>query len=330
MIVKEGHRAVVVEYADTTGDGNTKVSISPSETTQGGGASVAEEAKGRAKEVLSTHVGGGAGELICDAFGKCKEKIGGAWSKTKEKAAETEEEVKDGVDKARDLAAKATHKVEEHAQGVRDNAKEKVREVGQAAERVKDRARETGEKARETAESVKGKTGEVAREAAEKVKSKTGEVVEETTEKIKETGRKGKKELSDISKRGKEVVVDAFGYVVGSNLMSSVMGLLQMLGFAMAYGISVWVTFIMSHLLAEALPRQQFGMVQSKIYPVYFKAMVGSIGLALLAHLMGHKGKPFKNKADMLQGYNLLGSLLLVLANLQILEPRATKVGFIY
>jgi len=179
VIVKEGHRAVVVEYADTTGDGNTKVSISPSETTQGGGASVAEEAKGRAKEVLSTHVGGGAGELICDAFGKCKEKIGGAWSKTKEKAAETEEEVKDGVDKARDLAAKATHKVEEHAQGVRDNAKEKVREVGQAAERVKDRARETGEKARETAESVKGKTGEVAREAAEKVKSKTGEVVEE-------------------------------------------------------------------------------------------------------------------------------------------------------
>ncbi|KAJ8436950.1 hypothetical protein Cgig2_017375 [Carnegiea gigantea] len=328
VIVKEGHRAVVVEYADTTGDGNTKVSISPSETTKGGGASAGEEAKGKAEEALSTHVGGGARELICDAFGKCKEKIGGAWSKTKEKAAETEEEVKEAVDKAKDLAAKATHKAEESTQGVRENVKEKVREAGEAAERVKEKARETGDKARETAESVKGKTGEVVRETAEKVKSKTGEVVEETTEKIKETGRKGKKELSDISKRGKEVMVDAFGYVFGSGSTSSLMGVLQMLGFAMAYGISVWVTFIMSHVLAGVLPRQQFGMVQSKIYPVYFKAMVGSIGLALIGHLMAHKGKLFKSKADMLQAYNLLGSLLLVLANLQILEPRASKVMF--
>ncbi|KAF9661587.1 hypothetical protein SADUNF_Sadunf19G0084300 [Salix dunnii] len=39
----------------------------------------------------------------------------------------------------------------------------------------------------------------------------------------------------------------------------------------------------------RALQRKQFGLVQSTMYPVYFTAMVYSIGLALLGHLLAHR-----------------------------------------
>ncbi|MBA0632381.1 hypothetical protein Godav_001139, partial [Gossypium davidsonii] len=67
--------------------------------------------------------------------------------------------------------------------------------------------------------------------------------------------------------------------------LNTVMGIVNLLGLATAYGMSVWVTFISSYILAGQLPRQQFGVVQSKIYPVYFRAMAYSIGMALLGHL---------------------------------------------
>ncbi|KNA04516.1 hypothetical protein SOVF_198990, partial [Spinacia oleracea] len=363
IIVKGGHRAVVVEYGDDVGDGKTKVSISSPKSSEGTGsvpideqisraaasvAGVAQDVKGKAREVVTDqNVPHGARprELICDAYGKCKHKIAGVWSKTKEKAAEAEETVEEVVEdvvyKAKDLASRAGHKAEESAEGVRDNA----RKAGEAAERVKDKTGEkiretgekikekTGEKMRETGEKVR-ETGEIAREKVEKMKGKTEEMVEETGEKIKEKGRKGKKEFFDIARRGKEVISDAMwytssiGYVLVKEILGSVLGVAQLMGIATAYGIGVWVTFINSHVLAGILGRQQFGMVQSKIYPVYFKAMVGSIGLALLGHLLGHGGNMFHNKAHMLQGYNLMTSLLFVLGNLLFLEPRATKAMF--
>ncbi|KAL2893528.1 hypothetical protein RDABS01_009437 [Bienertia sinuspersici] len=326
VILKEGHRAVTVEYADDVKDGNTKVLISPQQPNTGpvdeqlsrAAASVA----GVAQEVVPGQNGlhgSRPRELICDAYGKCKHKIAGAWGKTKEKAAEAEEAVEEAVGKVKDSA-----------EGVRQDAKEKVREAGEAVGK-------TGEIGREKLEKVKAKTGEMGemgREKVEKMKGNAGEMVEETEDMIKEKSIKGKKELSDIGKRGKEVILDAIwyvcaiGYVLSKETLNSMLSVTQLLGFASAYGVSVWVTFIMSHVLAGVLPRQQFGMVQSKIYPVYFKTMVGSIGLALVGHLMGHRGKMFRNKADMFQGYNLMTSLLLVLGNLLFLEPRATKTMF--
>ncbi|MBA0783361.1 hypothetical protein Gotri_001089 [Gossypium trilobum] len=66
--------------------------------------------------------------------------------------------------------------------------------------------------------------------------------------------------------------------------LNTIMGIANLLGLATTYGMSVWVTFISSYILAGQLPRQQFGMVQSKIYPVCFRAMAYSIGLAFLAN----------------------------------------------
>ncbi|KAL2893525.1 putative G-protein coupled receptor Mth-like 2 [Bienertia sinuspersici] len=199
VILKEGHRAVTVEYADDVKDGNTKVLISPQQPNIGpvdeqlsrAAASVA----GVAQEVVPGQNGlhgSRPRELICDAYGKCKHKIAGAWGKTKEKAAEAEEAVEEAVSKVKDSA-----------EGVRQDAKEKVREAGEAV----------------------GKTGEIGREKLEK--GKAGEMVEETEDMIKEKSIKGKKELSDIGKRGKEVILDAIwnkaDMFQGYNLMTSLL-----------------------------------------------------------------------------------------------------------
>ncbi|MBA0632390.1 hypothetical protein Godav_001141 [Gossypium davidsonii] len=66
--------------------------------------------------------------------------------------------------------------------------------------------------------------------------------------------------------------------------LNTVMGIANLLGLATAYGMSVWVMFISSYILAGLLPKQQFGVVHSKIYPVYFREIAYSIGLAFLAN----------------------------------------------
>lgn len=110
-------------------------------------------------------------------------------------------------------------------------------------------------------------------------------------------------------------------------MTDSVPGLMNLLGFVTAYGMCMWVTFISSYVLAGSLPRQQFAVVQSKIYPVYFRAMAYSIGTALLGHLLSQRKRLFDNKSsEMLQGFNLASALSIVLLNMIYLEPRATKV----
>ena len=98
--------------------------------------------------------------------------------------------------------------------------------------------------------------------------------------------------------------------------------IMVMRGFATAYGICVWVPFISSYVQSRTMPRQQFAVVQSKIYPVYFRAMAYSIALAFLAHFLAHRN----TNSDMLQSYNLLASLATLFLNYLYLEPRATKL----
>ncbi|PQM41981.1 uncharacterized protein Pyn_32069 [Prunus yedoensis var. nudiflora] len=93
----------------------------------------------------------------------------------------------------------------------------------------------------------------------------------------------------------------------------------------------MWITFVSSHVLLGNLTPQQFGMVQSKIYRVYFRAMASSVGMALLGHLWRHGNKKFTGKAaDMLQlqNFNLMAALFMIFANMLYLEPRSTKVMF--
>ena len=59
--------------------------------------------------------------------------------------------------------------------------------------------------------------------------------------------------------------------------VGSVMDVIQILGFPMAYGISVCVTFIMNHALVVMLPMTfcNFGILQSKAVPCLFQGHGG-------------------------------------------------------
>lgn len=137
---------------------------------------------------------------------------------------------------------------------------------------------------------------------------------------------KGKINLKDILKRGREFFYDVFVYTFSLEHLRSLMRLTHLLGFSVAYGMCIWVTFVSSYVLARALPRQQFALVQSKIYPVYFKAMAYCVGPAFVAHFLSQKRPSYANSAEAVQGFNLLAAISMLLVNLLFLEPRATKV----
>ncbi|KAG5520385.1 hypothetical protein RHGRI_033083 [Rhododendron griersonianum] len=102
VIVKEGHRAVIVEYEKEGTDGNTKVSISPKpisgEEELSSAAAAATTAKDAAEEVKER--GRGPRELACDAFGKCEHRIASVIGKAKEKVTEKVYAVEEGAKEA--------------------------------------------------------------------------------------------------------------------------------------------------------------------------------------------------------------------------------------
>lgn len=163
-----------------------------------------------------------------------------------------------------------------------------------------------------TIESAKEKT----KEKAEKGK----EMAEQAAERARTGGNRvkegGEKVFKEILRRGRDVAA----------AMDWVVGVVHLLGFSTAYGICLWVTFVSGYVLAGTLPRQQFAVVQSRIYPVYFSVMAISISVALVGHLLGRRRKLLTSKGEMLQGFHLLASLLIILINSFYLEPRATKV----
>ncbi|KAB1670390.1 hypothetical protein ES319_1Z171600v1 [Gossypium barbadense] len=264
VILKEGHRVIVVEY-DQDGKHNTKVSISsPSlhqQTDQGGyfGKETMKDAASALPNVghgISQGKAGSGrhspGELICDAFGKCTQRVATALGKAKDKVSDTAHEA---------------NKLKQAASGTAHEAKEKA----------KDKAWETAQDVREV--------------------TNTSEQVENVQEKaMEEAGRAANKVKTSANK-----YLDGLKYMTSMEALNTVMG---------------------------QLPRQQFGVVQSKIYPVYFRAMAYSIGMALLGHLLWHRKRSISSPPEVFQAINLLSSLFMVLVNGLYLEPKATKVMF--
>ncbi|KAJ0085075.1 hypothetical protein Patl1_07382 [Pistacia atlantica] len=403
VIVKEGHRVVVVEY-DEHGQTNTKVFISPEneyyiKKPGSGSASDVEEkissaasdaynnAKGKIKEAssdLSQELSGskpsfgeghghGPAELLCDAYGNCKHKIASAIGKAKDKVKEAAIHGKEKANEAKEKASEVAHGTIAFEKEKATEAKDKVSEAAhdaiaqnkeiaheakaalqdafgkakegfsEKAHGVKEAVQKTYGKAKEgtsqTAQDVKGTAekpvakakgtiketkdlgnairGDIGRNVSEQVASVRGSVKEKAKE-----AKEGTKHAAERVKTGAHNFFDRF---VHRETFGGLMGVLNMLGFAIAYGMCVWVSFVSSYVLAEALPRQQFGMVQSKIYPVYFRGMACSIVLALL----GHMPRLFAGgKVEIFQGFNLLASILMVFVNSMYMEPRATKVMF--
>lgn len=317
VIVKEGHRTVEIEYGQD--DGNTKVKISSQEGQPHVASSSASTLKEKVSEVVENveekleEIGHKVTprELVCDAFGKCKHKIASAMGKTKDVITEK--------------AHKAKDKVEEVEEGAKQAAGETVEAVSQKAHEAADKAHEAKEKLKEAPKEAIdiGKTlKEDVRNNLAKEMDGTNRKVEEAEEKIEHK----KKDFGEILRRGGEFVGDVFWYVLSPELRASGVGIMRLLGLGVAYGMSIWVTFISSYIMAGALSRHQFAILQSKIYPVYFRAMAYSVGMVLLAHWLSPRKGLYSGKVEMFQGFNLFASLLMLLFNLRYLEPRATKV----
>ncbi|KAD4888535.1 hypothetical protein R6Q59_034462 [Mikania micrantha] len=329
VIVKEGHRVVVVEY-DKEADGSTKVLISPNDVVVPSAVDSKDEDK-PAERSFS-----GPRELVCDAYGKCKHKIAAALGKTKDKVDETvhgvsdkareiEERTKDAVNEAMGTSSsqdddKVTgHTISEPLLKAKDSVAhgiDKVKKVaGDVAGTVKDGAVKV--KNFDVVDSPKRIEEDIERNVTGKVE----ESMKQTVENVIEVGEKS---LGDILKKLKDVTYDVIWYMMGRDKAGALVGLVHMLGFSTAYGMSVWVTFISSYILGRHLPKQQFGLVQSRIYPVYFKAMAYCVSAALLGHLASQKNGILTGMFG-LPGLCLVSALLMVLTNMVLLEPRATK-----
>ncbi|KAJ8541773.1 hypothetical protein K7X08_002589 [Anisodus acutangulus] len=263
------------------------------------------------------HTKASARDVVCDAFGKCREKIASALGKTKDKVSEKAHEAADQVDEVKESAKGTTEKVEDKVEEIKEKAKDVV-------DTTKRKKVEVEQDASRKIEHTKGEISEKAKELEEKAQQ-VKDSVKESARKVKE---EGKKDLKDILERGREFFYDVFMYIFSFDNLRPVMRLAHLLGFAVAYGMCIWVTFVSSYVLARVLPRQQFAVVQSKIYPVYFKAMAYCVGAAFLGHLLSQKRRAYASSAEAIQGFNLLASIAMLLVNLLYLEPRASKVMF--
>uniref|UniRef100_A0A7N0VN18 TMEM205-like domain-containing protein n=1 Tax=Kalanchoe fedtschenkoi TaxID=63787 RepID=A0A7N0VN18_KALFE len=341
VIVKEGHRVIVVEYEkEQAGVGNTKVSISPPHEDE-------QPQRLEGEEDAKEHGGGGVKEVICDAFGKCKHVITSVVGGGKKTVSDMAEEVGDNVaqkgyelkEGAREAAGKADdlkQGAEKAVAGAKDEGADMVKEGAQS---VAHKARKGTDKAKEAVHSAKQTVTSLGKNMTDQARSKVKqgvEVAEEAMDTVADKAKagaemvkeEGKQELREIYDLGKQLVQHIWSYLAWGRTLDSVMGLLHLIGFCMAYGMAVWVTFVSSNVMSRALPRQQFGVLQSKIYPVYFRAMAYSVGMSLLGHLLGQRRRLWSDKAEMFQGYNLGLALGMVMINLHYLEPRASKVMF--
>ncbi|KAL1324876.1 hypothetical protein HN51_034995 [Arachis hypogaea] len=299
-IVKEGHRVVVVEF-DGDGHQNTKISISPEQHAESDpGGVLLNTAKEKMKEAASVlpNVGQGLSSQAHDAafLHASKDLICDAYGKCKHKIASAVDKAKDKAHDVIDLERESLARKKEAARGVVEKAKETVYDKAHDA---KEYTKEAVEKAKEQGQTLRN------------------DVVMNVTE--------GNDMLLGVRVAMRRVAAE---YLGSMDYLDSLMGVANLMGFATAYGLCVWVTFFSSYVLSRVMPRQQFAVVQSKIYPVYFKAMAYSTGMALVGHVFGHRTKALSRKAEIFQAYNLIAALFTVFANSVYLEPRATKLMF--
>lgn len=365
VIVKDGHRVVVVEY-DRDGKTNTRVSISPPSADQGEekeneeekGTSLFRNVKEKAKETASylPHVGQGisqpvmteeardhhatAGEVICDAFGKCRQKIASVVGRAKDRTADSVGETASDVGEA---AAQKAHDVKETVTHAARDVEDRVADQAQYAKgKVSEKAQDVKESVAHKAHDAKESVAHKAHDAKEKVREKAHDVKETVAQKAHESKERAKDRVRDKAQELKETaahksknvwervknVAREFGSVTAATLSpTKVASILGLTAIAAAFGTTVWVTFVSSYVLASVLGRQQFGVVQSKLYPVYFKATSVGILVGLFGHVLSRRRKLLTDATEMWQGVNLLSAFFMIESNKSFVEPRATKVS---
>ncbi|KAF5356054.1 hypothetical protein D9756_004186 [Leucocoprinus leucothites] len=119
--------------------------------------------------------------------------------------------------------------------------------------------------------------------------------------------------------------------------LSSIFGLanlngLYLLGYAWAFGMAVWVTFFGGIIAFKTLPRQQFGALQHKVFPIYFVQTILLTSALLTKWIYSHPdvvthiAKPWV--ADVAQVYALGSVVVAQGANYFIIGPMTSRTMF--
>jgi hypothetical protein len=94
----------------------------------------------------------------------------------------------------------------------------------------------------------------------------------------------------------------------------------HLLSYGTYFGTVLYTTFILGIVLFKELPRQTFGKVQSKLFPIYFN----SCTLLLLLQLGTALQLGLQKGSLIALGVSLVATLV----NLLFLEPASTKIMF--
>nr|XP_043637844.1 uncharacterized protein LOC122608829 [Erigeron canadensis] len=315
VAVKEGHR-VVIKFGEEI-NGETKVFISEHESSGTGEA-------------------GGLFVSPKKLFNTCKRKLASVFKTTDNVFLGKTHESENSEDDAKEVTSEAVpeknlfKKIMEKVKFIADKGMDGVfwapkyvigQTLGLFGESAKGSLKDSVVKMDEwdLVDSPKRIGEDIERNATRKIVEGV-EQVEETLETVKESS------VNDLITKSKEVLPDVM-FKTTLEKIKSVISWCHLFGFSIAYGMGIWMTFSSKCLLSKCLPKQQFGMVLNKINMVYFKAMAYCVGAALLGYLVSHGRKGvFFNRMEIFQGFNLVCALIMILINLLLLEPRATKL----
>jgi small subunit ribosomal protein S2e len=107
--------------------------------------------------------------------------------------------------------------------------------------------------------------------------------------------------------------------------LSGIVRLVHLLSFATAFGMSLWVSFIGGIIMFKNLPRHQFGNLQAKMFPAYFKLLMVCCSFCVSAMATTHPWN-VATRRERLQIVSLGVSLFTVVANLLVFQPLTAKI----
>ncbi|XP_030052818.1 transmembrane protein 205 [Microcaecilia unicolor] len=105
---------------------------------------------------------------------------------------------------------------------------------------------------------------------------------------------------------------------------TSLVKVVHLLCLSTAWGMQVWVTFIAGFVLIREVSRHTFGLVQSKLFPFYFYAVLGCSFLNLALYAMYHP-RELLSSGETLQISLFFICMVLAAVNARWFSPTTTK-----
>uniref|UniRef100_A0A3P8TKZ5 Transmembrane protein 205 n=1 Tax=Amphiprion percula TaxID=161767 RepID=A0A3P8TKZ5_AMPPE len=101
---------------------------------------------------------------------------------------------------------------------------------------------------------------------------------------------------------------------------------LHLLVLSFSWGMQVWVSFIAGFALVRQVTRHTFGLVQSKLFPLYFYSLLGSHFVNLAVYAVYHP-RELLDWHESVQMFLYFVALIMAGLNAQWFGPAATEHG---